>query len=256
MRYRIVNIISILVLTLLIGVHYFIHPVHLGYFIILMWVYLSVVFTGCIKLSLGFFMPVKCSAVSNEKVIALSFDDGPAAYSTQILDTLQKHNVPASFFCIGKNIPSNEKILIRINEEGHIIGNHSYSHYFWFDLWWARKMFADMQTMDKEVMKVTGLKPVLFRPPYGVMNPNLSIAIEWGKYTPIGWSIRSFDTRIKDKQMLLSRIMKQIKPGAIILLHDSMEITAAILPELIQQLTTQGYKIVRLDKMLNINAYA
>ena len=73
---------------------------------------------------------------------------------------------------------------------------------------------------------------------------------------PVGWSIRSFDTRIKDEQKLLERILKQLKPGSIILLHDSMEITAAILPELITQIKSKGFNIVRLDKMLNIAPYA
>ena len=113
-----------------------------------------------------------------------------------------------------------------------------------------------MRQMDNEVTKITGLKPLLFRPPYGVINPNLTEAIKKGEYTPIGWSIRSFDTTIKDKQKLLSRIITKVKPGDIILLHDSMEITATILPELIQQLMSKGYKISRLDKMLNINTYA
>uniref|UniRef100_UPI0025CBD307 polysaccharide deacetylase family protein n=1 Tax=uncultured Mucilaginibacter sp. TaxID=797541 RepID=UPI0025CBD307 len=69
-----------------------------------------------------------------------------------------------------------------------------------------------------------------------VINPALASAIKWEKYIPIGWNIRSFDTRIKDKQKLLSRITGQLKPGSIILLHDSMAITAAILPELIKQI--------------------
>ena len=110
--------------------------------------------------------------------------------------------------------------------------------------------------MDREVEKAVGLRPLLFRPPYGVMNPSLAQAIKKGGYTSIGWNIRSFDTRIKDKQKLTSRIIGQLKPGSIILLHDSMEITAAILPELIKEIESNGYTITRLDKMLNISAYA
>jgi peptidoglycan/xylan/chitin deacetylase (PgdA/CDA1 family) len=88
------------------------------------------------------------------------------------------------------------------------------------------------------------------------MNPNLAKAIKEGGYTPIGWTIRSFDTKAKDKEKLLSLITGQLKPGAIILLHDSMPITAEILPELIKRIHDKGYKIVRADKMLNIQAYA
>ena len=218
--------------------------------------FLSILFLACINLSWNFFILTICKAQTNEKVVSLSFDDGPATYTNHILDTLKLFNVPATFFCIGKNIAGNEQTLIKINEEGHLVGNHSYSHHFWFDMFSSGKMLADIRQMDNEVIKITGLKPLLFRPPYGVINPNLTQAINKGKYTPIGWSIRSFDTRIKDEQKLLSRILAKVKPGDIILLHDSMEITATILPQLIQQLMSKGYKIARLDKMLNINAYA
>ena len=255
MTFKTLNIINIILVLSLSPLGHWRHT-SLWYLVIIELVYISILFFACTNLSWNFFITTKCSATTNEKIIALSFDDGPAAYTTRILDTLQQHNTPAIFFCIGKNIRSNEQTLLRIKEEGHIIGNHSYSHDYGFDLFSSKKMLADIQQMNKEIGVITGLCTTLFRPPYGVMNPNLARAIKKAAYIPIGWSIRSFDTRIKDKQMLLSRIMKQVKPGGIILLHDSMEITAAILPELIQQLTTQGYKIVRLDKMLNIDAYA
>ncbi len=218
--------------------------------------FLSVLFLACITLSLNFFIPSKCKAITSKKLVALTFDDGPARYTENILDTLQKHNVQASFFCIGKNIPGNPLIMNRLKNEGHVIGNHSYSHGYWFDMSGAGKMLADMRQMDREVEKAVGLRPLLFRPPYGVMNPSLAQAIKKGGYTSIGWNIRSFDTRIKDKQKLTSRIIGQLKPGSIILLHDSMEITAAILPELIKEIESNGYTITRLDKMLNISAYA
>ena len=182
-------------------------------------------FAACTNLSWGFFIKALCKAKTNERVVALSFDDGPATYTQTILNTLKEHSVEATFFCVGKNIAGKEQVISRIVEEGHTIGNHSYSHHFWFDMWGVSKMMSDMQEMDKEVMRVTGLKPVLFRPPYGVINPNLAAAIKTTRYTTIGWSVRSFDTKIKDEQMLLSRITVGLKPGDIILLHDSMAIT-------------------------------
>jgi peptidoglycan-N-acetylglucosamine deacetylase len=137
----------------------------------------------------------------------------------------------------------------------YIIGNHSYSHDFWFDMFGSSKMLVDMQQMDGEVIRTTGLKPALFRPPYGVTNPNVKRAVKNGRYIPIGWSIRSLDTMAKDKQKLLSRITGNMKGGDIILLHDSVEMTANMLPELIEEINKKGFKIVALDKMLNITAY-
>ncbi len=250
MSARIFNIISIVTVC---AAAYWL-PWYL--FVLTVLFFISVLFFACINLSWNFFIPTLCKANTNDRVVALTFDDGPALYTSAILDTLKEYNTPAAFFCIGRNITGNEQLLQRIKDEGHIIGNHSYSHHFWFDMWSAAKMMDDMQQMNDETARITGLQPLLFRPPYGVINPKLAAAIKEKKYTSIGWSIRSFDTKIKDKEKLLFRIMTQVKPGGIILLHDSMEITAAILPDLIQQLRRKGYTITRADKMLNITAYA
>lgn len=257
MMYRILNIITITILMFFLSIEYTLAPIPWWWYGIVIAVYLVIIIYGCIRISSGFFMRVICMAKTKEKVIALSFDDGPhPTWSPLILDTLKKYNTPAAFFCIGKNINGNEALLNRIKDEGHIAGNHSYTHHFWFDMFGSKKMLADMRQIDTAVMNIIGLKPALFRPPYGVMNPNLKKAIKKAGYTPVGWSIRSLDTVIKDKPKLLSRITKQIKPGAIILLHDSVEITADILPELIVQIKNKGFSIVRLDKMLNVTAYA
>lgn len=257
MTFRLLNIITAAVLIILVSVSMLYAPVAWWWYGLTIWAYLSIVFAGCTMISSGFFMPIVCRANTNDKIVALSFDDGPnPMYTTRVLDTLQKENIHAVFFCIGHNIQGNEMLLQRIYDEGHIIGNHSYSHHFWFDMFSSAMMLADMQQMDAAIVDTTGKRPLLFRPPYGVMNPNLKKAIRNGAYTPVGWNIRSLDTTIKDKQKLLSRIMNKIKPGAIILLHDPMQITSEILPELIEQIKNRGYRIERLDKMLNIEAYA
>ena len=255
MRFGVLNIVNAVTLALLLLVWHF-YELPVWYIVLAEVVYIAVLVWGCMTISSGFFMPVVCRAVTEDRVVALSFDDGPSpAYTPGILDTLKMYDVPAAFFCIGTHIRGNEHILQRIKDEGHIMGNHSYTHGFWFDMLGAGKMLADMRQMDEVTIKTTGLKPMLFRPPYGVMNPNLKRAIKKGGYTPVGWSIRSLDTKEKDKQKLLSRITGKMKPGDIILLHDTMQVTDAILPELIAQIRNKGFRIERLDKMLQINAY-
>ena len=256
MKFRIVTIYCVLMLAMLIPVHYFVAPAVWWYPVAIAVMYVTMVFLGCVTLSMNFLIPVLCKATTTEKVVALTFDDGPNTYSSQILDTLKANNILAAFFCIGKNIAGNEALLRRMNDEGHVIGNHSYTHDFWFDMLGWRKMLAELQQMGIAAKHATGRQPLLFRPPYGVMTPHLAKAIRNGGYMPIGWSIRSFDTTAKDKEKLLSRITNQLKPGAVILLHDSTQITADILPELIKRIDEKGYKIVRVDKMLNIQAYA
>ncbi|MBS1754354.1 MAG: polysaccharide deacetylase family protein [Ferruginibacter sp.] len=219
-------------------------------------IYSLIVFWGCINISAGFFIPVVCHANTSNKEIAISFDDGPAIeHTASVLDVLKNQNITATFFCIGNRIAGNENILRQIHNDGHIIGNHSYSHHFWFDLYSAKKMLKDMQQMDAELQRVIGVKPKLFRPPYGVTNPNVKKAIIKGGYTPVGWSLRSMDTVAKDENILLQKICAGIKPGAVFLFHDTCKITLDVLPRFIKEVKKMGYNIVPLDKMLALTAY-
>lgn len=226
-------------------------------FVLLPVPYVAALVWGACNIGSDFYVPVVCAAETQEKKMAITFDDGPLEqYTPVILDILHREQVPATFFCIGSRIGGKETLLRRIDAEGHVIGNHSFSHHFWFDMFGPDKMLEELQLVDNTVEKVTGKRPRLFRPPYGVTNPNLAKAIRRGQYTPIGWNIRSLDTVAKDKQELLERIKKGVRPGAVLLLHDSMEVTAQVLPELIQYLKQEGYTIERIDKLLNIPAYA
>ncbi|QJB39913.1 polysaccharide deacetylase family protein [Chitinophaga oryzae] len=211
---------------------------------------------GAMNIRSGFFIKTVCAASTSENVVALSFDDGPEATHTPlILDILDKHQVKAAFFCIGKNIEGNAHLLQRIHAEGHMIGNHTYSHDFWFDMHTSSSMGKDMEKMDTVTINATGLQPRLFRPPYGVTNPNLARAIKKNNYVPVGWSIRSMDTVATDENKLLQKIMSELHPGAVILLHDTCSITASILPRLISAIKAEGYRLERMDKMLKVPAY-
>jgi peptidoglycan-N-acetylglucosamine deacetylase len=221
----------------------------------LLLVYVSVLFCGSYFIRMGFFLKSICSVKTNEKWIALSFDDGPAPSTRHILDILNENKAEAAFFLIGKKISGNEDLIKRMVQEGHIIGNHSFSHHPLFDLFSSGKMLNDMTVMNQSVRNITGLTPRFFRPPYGVTNPILKKAVMAGGFISIGWSIRSYDTVIKSRPRLLNKILSALKPGAILLLHDSSETTAAILPELLKAIRQKGFQIVRLDKMVNLNPY-
>lgn len=257
LTHRNVNITLFVILAVLLLVHYQWMPLPWWLFVLLSVPYVGVVAWGACTIQSNFFMPVICEAVTNEKVVAITFDDGPQLKHTpQILDILKQQEVPAAFFCIGRNIPDNEELLQRIDTEGHVVGNHSYSHHFWFDMFGAKQMLAELRSVDDTVENVIGKRPLLFRPPYGVTNPNVRRAVQRGKYTPIGWNIRSLDTIAKQPEDVLQKILPFIKPGAVILLHDSMEVTLQALPALIANIRKEGYKIERIDKLLNIPAYA
>ena len=256
LNFRNTNIFFICMLALLIGLHvkYGI-PVYL--YPLLFVVYSLIVFYGCYYIGSNFFIKVVCSADTGKKEIAISFDDGPATnFTPQILQLLKEENIKAAFFCIGNRIPGNEKIVKQLQDDGHIIGNHSYSHHFWFDMFSSKKMLEDMRLMDETMKAVTGLQPRLFRPPYGVTNPNLKKAIIKGNYTPVGWSVRSMDTVIKNETKLLDKIKGGLKPGAVFLFHDTSNTTLQVLPRFFKEVKNQGYHIVPLDKLLHLSPYA
>ncbi len=178
--------------------------------------------------------------------VALSFDDGPANHTAAILDILKRENVPATFFLIGKNIAGNEALVLRMKHEGHSIGNHSFDHGFHFDWQSAAKMEEEIRRTNEAIEALTGTPVKLFRPPYGVTNPNLAKAIRNSGMRSMGWRLRSLDTVAKDKDQLLHKIMSKVRTGDIILLHDRCAITETILPKLIGALKEQGYTFATL----------
>lgn len=255
LNFRNTNIFVIILFVAAIGYHITYGLSWMIYLVIFI-AYTLLLFYGSYFVFSDFFLKVICAADTDKKEIAISFDDGPAAdYTPEILSLLKQYQVEAAFFCIGSRIAGNENLLMQLQEEGHVIGNHSYSHHFWFDLFSAKKMLADLQRMDIAVKDVTGSVPRMFRPPYGVTNPNLRKAIQAGNYIPVGWNVRSMDTVIKDPAKLLNKVLKALKPGAILLFHDTSKTTLAILPAFLKQAGDKGYKIIRLDKLLKLKAY-
>jgi peptidoglycan-N-acetylglucosamine deacetylase len=218
-------------------------------------IYVHTLVLGAIYIRWNFYM-VSYDRGNNDKWIALSFDDGPARETEAILDILKEQNVRAAFFSIGKNAAASPELVKRWDAEGHLIGNHSYSHGFNFDWQSAHTMAKEIADTNKVISGLTGKSPRLFRPPYGVTNPNLARAVRKTNMYSVGWNIRSFDTKAKDPQALLTRILTQIKGGDIILLHDSMAITKQILTELIDTARANGFTFVRIDKLLELDPYA
>jgi peptidoglycan/xylan/chitin deacetylase (PgdA/CDA1 family) len=252
---RVFNIFSIVIILLWIWADRYFQIGSAAYAWLLL-AYVSVLFCGSYFIQLNFFLKSVNKIKTDKKCIALTFDDGPAGSKTaQVLDILKANNAEAAFFCIGSNIAGNEDILKRIPDEGHIIGNHSFSHHHFFDLFSSRKMLNELQKMSQTCYEVTGLLPRFFRPPYGVTNPNLKKAILQAGFISVGWSIRSYDTVIKNEDRLRRKILSALRPGSILLLHDTSETTLAILPGLLKSIKEKGYSIVRLDKMTNLNPY-
>ncbi|MBL7931250.1 MAG: polysaccharide deacetylase family protein [Bacteroidia bacterium] len=226
------------------------------WYVLLSVVFLVIEFYGAAYIQSGFHVPAFYKGKTEEKIIALTFDDGPNSNTSKILEILEKHNAKASFFCIGKNIKGNETILKRTFESGHIIANHSFSHDYLYDLKNAVTLEHDMQQANTAIENVIGKKPLYFRPPYGVTTPGIAKAVKKLKYQVIGWNIRSLDTKGEKPEIVLQRIERKLKPGSIVLLHDTVAGTEIVVDKLLNLLKEKNYKVVALNELIQKPAYA
>jgi peptidoglycan/xylan/chitin deacetylase (PgdA/CDA1 family) len=205
------------------------------------------------RIDSGIYVKALCRKKTDSKVVALTFDDGPDPANTPpVLDVLRQYGVQATFFCIGKRAEEQPDMIRRIRQEGHLVGNHSYVHTPSFPLFSAARMTADLQQSQQALERITGTKITLFRPPCGVTNPMVRKAVRKLGYTVVGWSIRSFDTRREKENRIFNRIVKQIRPGAVILLHDRLPGSAALTVRLLDYLKGRGYKAVRIDTLFEL----
>lgn len=233
----------------------FLTVIEIKYFVFVGILWFLIVFWGSSDIGSNYHVKTYCgNSLESEKKIALTFDDGPNEITLLVLDVLKKYNAKASFFCIGKNIEAHPDILKRTIEEGHTIGNHSYSHSPFFDFYRKEQVIAEIERTDALIESVLGKKPILFRPPYGVTNPSIRRALTVTKHKTIGWNIRSLDGIIKNEKFILDRIIKRIKPGGIVLLHDTSIQTVNVLEQLLSFLQKNNYTVVPLEELLGANA--
>lgn len=216
--------------------------------------YPLIIFCGAYFIGLNFFIASKCHGPRSKAQIAISFDDGPNEHTAAMLDLLKTAGVPAAFFCIGAQIKGREELLRRIDAEGHTIGTHSMNHRWHFALRPVSKIALDIAQSQDLVHSVIGKRPILFRPPFGVTDPLLAKAIGQTAVHSIGWSLRSYDTVLKDKNKLLKRL-KKIRNGDVVLFHEAGLQTNVILPLFIKYVQSKGMEIVPLQDVLSVKPY-
>ncbi len=225
--------------------------------IILVAIYMGSSVTMAFFIQSQFHHKALCCASTKEPLCALTFDDGPhVTFTQEVLNELHRNNIQATFFCIGQNLGKNKELLQKMYRQGHLIGNHSWSHSAWFDFFPPRRIREELIQTSGAIRELTGKDPMLFRPPYGVLNPMVSRALKNFNYHVIGWNIRAFDTLVQDPGRIASGIARKIRPGSIIVLHDHLAQTGAVLKILIPALQLKGYRIVSLTSLLHIEAYA
>jgi peptidoglycan/xylan/chitin deacetylase (PgdA/CDA1 family) len=206
---------------------------------------------GAANIQSNFYTKANCYGKTKQKRIALTFDDGPDAVITpQVLALLKEHNLLATFFLIGHKIGGNEAIVQQIAAEGHLIGNHSFSHSVGFTLKWTKGVRDELIKTKELIFKITGKKVRYFRPPFGVTNPHIAKAAEQENYQVIGWNVRPYDAVTSDKDLILKRIKKNLQAGSIVLLHDIKPVILEVLEELIPYLKKEGFEVVSLEELI------
>lgn len=189
-----------------------------------------------------------------KKVIALTFDDGPHPKETnQVLDVLKKYNAKATFFIAGKHANWYSEPLIRASKEGHEIGNHTFNHPDISNLN-SRQIESEILKCEEILIKLTGKKPTLFRPPYGsYRKEELAKLAQKYDYKIVLWStIDARDWQNPQASKIADTIINKVKNGDIILLHDyGTDNTVEALEILIPNLIKQGYKFVTVSELIN-----
>jgi len=192
-----------------------------------------------------------------DKYIALTFDDGPhEAYTPEILDILREYGVKATFFIVGKNCEEHPELAARIIDEGHEVGNHTYSHL-------PNIAKADEDTIMRELLRVEdtlhelrGYRPRLFRPPGGVYNVTLDRVATQLNYTAVLWNVDTHDWRCPPSPKIATEVIKKVKPGYIVLMHDYVmgkSNTPAALRIFLPRLIELGYRFVTVSELINMS---
>ena len=181
------------------------------------------------------------------KSIAISFDDGPGATTTpQLLQILKEKNVHATFFVLGENTVQHPEIVKQTAEAGHEIGNHTYDHQDLATLS-AQSITEEVTKADTEIKKATGKTPTFVRPPYGSIT---SVGASVIQQPIIEWSVDSEDWKTRNPDLILQKIQATVYDGAIILFHDIYPETIRAVPQVIDYLQEQGYRITTVGDLL------
>jgi|SRR5699024_11185395 len=191
---------------------------------------------------------------TEEKNIYLTFDNGyEQGYTSSILSVLKKHEVPATFFVTGHYVESEPELVQQMVKEGHIVGNHSYNHPD-FTTMNKQSIQKELELLEQAVAKVTDQKEMVYvRPPRGTFNENTLKWIEELDYIHVFWSVAFKDWEVNKQQgwkYAYDQMMKQIHPGAIILLHTVSEDNAQALEKAIVDLKKRGYEFKSLDDLM------
>ena len=195
---------------------------------------------------------VSGEAVREEEVsepgprIALTFDDGPGPYTERLLDGLKERGVKASFFLIGKSVKEYPEAVKRMEEEGHLIGNHTYSHVKLKGLS-PEETRREIQKTDEAVYEITGKHVAYLRPPFGEWAEDLELTYP---VLPVMWTVDPLDWTTENVEEIVDRVVTQAGENDMILLHDCYDSSVEAALRIVDRLLAEGFDFVRVDELL------
>lgn len=186
-----------------------------------------------------------------DKVVALTFDDGPHGTLTpKVLDILRNNNVKGTFFMQGCNVTAHPQVVRRMVNEGHEVGNHTWNHAYLSKV--SREKAEDqLQRTNEAIRNACGVIPVVMRPPGGYTNAGVA---SWARqrfgFTTIMWDVDTNDWRKPGSAVVAARAVNGAKPGSIILVHDIHASTVAAVDAIVKGLKNRGYELVTVSELL------
>lgn len=178
--------------------------------------------------------------------IALTFDDGPGPYTECLLDGLKERGVKASFFLIGRSVKEYPEAVKRMEEEGHLIGNHTYSHVKLKGLS-PEETRREIQKTDEAVYEITGKHVAYLRPPFGEWEEDLELTYP---VLPVMWTVDPLDWTTENVEEIVDRVVTQAGENDMILLHDCYDSSVEAALQIVDRLLAEGFDFVRVDELL------
>jgi len=196
--------------------------------------------------------------VPGVNAVALTFDDGPdPEFTPRVLDILAREKATATFFVVGKRALLNPDLLREIDRQGHLIGNHSFSHAWNLNFALHAGLTREISDCSDAIEATTGKRPRFYRAPHGFKNPALGDVLAKHAMTCVGWQVRGFDAVRSNADTIARRLVLNARAGGILLLHDGSGLqgtqdrsaTLAALPMIIGGLRARGFVFQRLDEL-------
>lgn len=257
LKFYTINALFLVIFSLLVFYGFF-GDISVWFYLLFVVIWILITVLGSFQIKMNYhFESLNRNYSQSENHISITFDDGPnPEFTPKILELLQQHQAVGTFFLIGEKAEQHPELVKQIVDSGHVVGNHSYSHTSKFGFFSTSKVISELQKTDTVLQSIIGKRPLLFRPPFGVTNPNIKKAIQQTKHFSIGWSKRSLDTTSISEEKIFNRITSGLRKGDVILLHDQSFKTVVVLERLLLFLEKKQLKSVSIDRLFEIEPYA